>query len=67
MAPAAARVPSTGANGTQLKTKRNLLDDSESESDGGGAPVGDTPFTVNEEYARRFEHNKKREERHRCK
>lgn len=45
-------------------TKRKLLDDSDSESDG-GAPV-DASFKVNEEYARRFEHNKKREEQHRC-
>lgn len=48
--------------------KRKLLDDSDSdsESDNGGAPVAaDSSFKVNEEYARRFEHNKKREERQR--
>lgn len=44
-------------------SKRNLLDDSDSESDG-GANV-DSGFKVNEEFARRFEHNKKREERQR--
>lgn len=44
-------------------TKQNLLDDSDSDSDNGGANVS---FKVNEEFARRFEHNKKREERHRC-
>jgi hypothetical protein len=48
--------------------KRKLLDDSDSESDDGGAPLGDGgSFKVNEEYARRFEYNKKREERQRCK
>lgn len=43
--------------------KQNLLDDSDSDSDNGGANVS---FKVNEEFARRFEHNKKREERQRC-
>lgn len=47
-------------------SKRKLLDDSDSESDDGGAPVGET-FQVNQDFARRFEHNKKREEKHRCK
>ncbi|KAF4123115.1 protein KRI1 [Geosmithia morbida] len=48
-------------------SKRKLLDsDSDSESDNGGAPVAtDSSFKVNEEYAKRFEHNKKREERQR--
>lgn len=46
--------------------KRKLLDDSDSDSEGGGAAVQDTGFAVNKEYARRFEHNKKREERQRC-
>ncbi|KAM3431236.1 hypothetical protein MY4824_007243 [Beauveria thailandica] len=44
--------------------KRNLLADSDSDSDDGGAAV-EAGFKVNEEFARRFEHNKKREERHR--
>lgn len=47
--------------------KRKLLDDSDSDSDSddaGGAPLGgDSGFKVNEEFAQRFEHNKKREER----
>ena len=58
MAPGAA-----DAAGLKL-AKRNLLEESDSDSDG-GAKVGG--FKVNEEYARRFEHNKKREEKHRCK
>ncbi|KAI5459930.1 KRI1-like family C-terminal-domain-containing protein [Mariannaea sp. PMI_226] len=41
------------------RAKRTLLDDSDSEAEG-GAPVAD--FKVNQEFARRFEHNKKREE-----
>lgn len=47
------------------QARRNLLDDSDSESDNGGAPVAASGFKVNEEFARRFEHNKKREERQR--
>lgn len=42
--------------------------DNSDDSVGGGAKVyqsGDG-FKVNEEYARRFEHNKKREDLHRC-
>ncbi|PHH76966.1 hypothetical protein CDD82_3740 [Ophiocordyceps australis] len=43
--------------------KRTLLNsDSDSDSDNGGAPV---ELKVNQEFARRFEHNKKREEIHR--
>ncbi|OAA53418.1 ribosome biogenesis protein Kri1 [Cordyceps fumosorosea ARSEF 2679] len=43
--------------------KRKLLDDSDSDSDNGGGV--ESGFQVNEEFARRFEHNKKREERQR--
>ena len=51
--------------------KPNLLDDSDSDSsseDGsvGGAKLEDAEFKVNEEYAKRFEHNKRREELQRC-
>ncbi|CAG1971633.1 unnamed protein product [Fusarium graminearum] len=46
-------------------SKRNLLDDSDSESEDGGAAIAASDFKVNEEFARRFEHNKKREERQR--
>ena len=45
--------------------KRTLLNDSDSDSEDGGAAIQDSAFKVNEEYARRFEHNKKREERQR--
>ncbi|KAF4471658.1 hypothetical protein FALBO_1437 [Fusarium albosuccineum] len=45
--------------------RRNLLDESDSESDDGGAALAAPGFKVNEEFARRFEHNKKREERQR--
>lgn len=47
--------------------KRKLLDDSDSDSDSddAGAAIGGSGFKVNEEYAHRFEHNKKREEKHR--
>lgn len=43
-------------------SKRALLDDSDSDSDNGGADVK-SGFKVNEDFARRFEHNKKREEK----
>ncbi|KAF5633335.1 kri1 [Fusarium sp. NRRL 52700] len=46
-------------------TQRTLLDDSDSESEDGGAAIATTGFKVNEDFARRFEHNKKREERQR--
>lgn len=60
MAPVAAK----SASKSSKVSKRNLLDDSDSDSDDGGATVGDA-FKVNEEYARRFEYNKKREEKQR--
>ncbi|KAI1879407.1 hypothetical protein JX265_002361 [Neoarthrinium moseri] len=41
------------------KSQKALFDDSEDESDGGAQ------LKVNDEYAQRFEYNKKREERHR--
>jgi protein KRI1 len=49
-----------------LEIKPKLLDDSDSsssedESDG-GAKLEDTGFKINQDYAKRFEHNKKREE-----
>ncbi len=40
--------------------KQTLFDDSDDESDGG------VKLQINAEYAKRFEHNKKREELHRC-
>ncbi|GAO14096.1 uncharacterized protein UV8b_06496 [Ustilaginoidea virens] len=44
--------------------KRNLLEESDSDSDDGGTPLESGDFKVNQEYARRYEFNKKREERH---
>jgi protein KRI1 len=50
-------------------TQLGLLEDSDSsssdESDG-GAKLDGPGFKINEEYAKRFEHNKKREELQRC-
>jgi protein KRI1 len=51
----------SAANRPAKKTK--LLDDSEDETDG---EAGGVSLKVNEEYARRFEYNKKREDKHRC-
>jgi protein KRI1 len=41
--------------------KSRLLDDEESSE-----TLEETKLNINEEYARRFEHNKKRAELHRC-
>lgn len=54
------------------QSKPTLLLDSDSEDSGddsveGGAPLEEGGFKINEEYAKRFEHNKKREELHKCK
>lgn len=51
--------------------KPTLLDDSDSdnssdESDG-GAKLEEPAFNINEEFARRFEHNSRRAEMHKCK
>lgn len=55
------------------KKIKMLAEDEGSEDDSydsadGGAPINQdgNGFAINEEYARRFEHNKKREELHRC-
>lgn len=68
MAPSAKAPASkaTATNGNDKQTKRKLLDDSDSDSEDGGAAVGDSGLKINEDYARRFEYNKNREEKHRC-
>lgn len=50
------------------KQRKALLDDSSDESgDEGGVTLAEgQEFKINEEYARRFEYNKKREELQRC-
>jgi len=59
-------------HGEVTKTnKPNLLDDSDSASSSedksvGGARLEEPGFKINEGYAKRFEHNKKREELQRC-
>ncbi|PHH84512.1 hypothetical protein CDD83_1826 [Cordyceps sp. RAO-2017] len=60
MASSAASASSAPGQGAAKGARLNLLD-SDSDSDGGAA-IADPGFKVNEEYARRFEHNKKREE-----
>ena len=45
----------------QAVARKNLLVDSDSDSEAESAPVEDG-FKVNEEFAKRFEYNKKREE-----
>ncbi|EQL00962.1 hypothetical protein OCS_03333 [Ophiocordyceps sinensis CO18] len=63
MAPASSKAGAAGSKHSKLGTI--LLDDSDSDSDGGAQVEEPAGFKVNEEYARRFEHNKKREEQHR--
>lgn len=57
----------------ERQSKMTLMDDSSSDSssdeDGGedgGAKLDESIFKINEDYAKRFEHNKKREEMQRC-
>ncbi|KAM4068172.1 KRI1-like family protein [Hirsutella rhossiliensis] len=67
MAPSALKsrpASESGAAGSK-HPKLTLLEDSDSDSDGGAQIEEAGGFKVNEEYARRFEHNKKREEQHR--
>lgn len=47
--------------------RRALLDDSDSDPEDGGAKISTSELQVNKEYAKKFEHNKKREELHRRK
>lgn len=56
-------------NGESAPPKSTVMYDSDSESSdesGGGAKLDEPAFKINEEYAKRFEHNKKRAELHRC-
>jgi protein KRI1 len=48
--------------------KSSLMHESDSSSDEseGGAKLDESAFKINEEYAKKFEHNKKREELQRC-
>lgn len=59
----------TGDKTDKIVSKKSLFDDSESSEDDqeeGGATLGPSAeLKINTEYARRFEHNKKREELHR--
>ena len=45
---------------------RGLLDSDASDSEDGGINVQPLDLKVNESFARRFEHNKRREELQRC-
>ncbi|PKS12661.1 hypothetical protein jhhlp_000869 [Lomentospora prolificans] len=62
-----ARLPHTAdaASEPPKFPKKALFEESDSDSDDGGAAVQTGDFKVNEEFAKRFEHNKKREEKHR--
>lgn len=70
MAAASAKTANSAANGDETVPKKSLFEDSGSSSEDdqeeGGATLGpSSQLKINEEYARRFEHNKKREELHR--
>lgn len=42
-------------------------DDDEDGANAFGGPTGGASFKINEEFAKRYDHNKNREERQRCK
>lgn len=44
---------------------KDLLSSESSDSDEGGAQLDDDDLKVNQDFARKFEHNKKREEKQR--
>lgn len=50
------------------KKSTKIFDESDSDSDNGGIALngGDNGFKINEDYAKRFEYNKKREELQKC-
>ena len=58
------------SGGVDKIAKPNLLDQSDSSASEadftGDTNLSGQAFKINEEYARRFEHNKKREELHKC-
>lgn len=56
--------PPLKSNGERPAKKAKLLDNTDDEDE--DEDVGGVSLKVNEEYARRFEYNKKREEQHRC-
>jgi hypothetical protein len=67
----ATMAPSSRQTLAASASKKNLFEDASSDDDhdDGGARLGNGSdgFRINEDYARRFEHNKKREEKQRCK
>ncbi|KAK4156055.1 KRI1-like family C-terminal-domain-containing protein [Chaetomidium leptoderma] len=69
MAPASAKSAKGASHGDKMGSKQALFEDSSSSSEDdqedGGATLAASELKINEEYARRFEHNKKREEIHR--
>ena len=66
-------VPEPKSRKPSQPAKRSLFEDdsgsssSEEDLEDGGAKLENSGLKINEEFARRFEHNKKREELHRCK
>ncbi|KAJ4292223.1 Kinetochore protein Spc24 [Collariella sp. IMI 366227] len=68
MAPSTTKSAKGAPKADKIVSKKGLFDDSSSEDDqeDGGATLGPSAdLKINAEYARRFEHNKKREELHR--
>lgn len=54
------------ADGPPAKRTKVFSDDEGSDDDGQNGVSLDNAFTINEDYARRFEYNKKRQEKERC-
>lgn len=66
-------LPQVKSKKTSKPEKRSLFEDesgsssSEEDLEDGGAKLNNSGLKINQEFARRFEHNKKREEIHRRK
>ena len=61
------QLPITNGNKkAKVESTANFLSDSESDSEDGGAKIEASGFKINQDFAKRFEHNKKREERQKC-
>lgn len=52
-----------GNKKARVENVANFLGDSDSDGEDGGAKIEDSGFKINQDFAKRFEHNKKREEK----
>jgi len=60
-------LPATnGHKKAKVENTANFLGDSESDNEDGGAKIEESGFQINQDFAKRFEYNKKREEKQKC-